>query len=173
MRPKNRWPEAHVALKRLYDARVPEGMTQKEFGAKNDIGTQGMVWQYLTGYRPLSYEVAAKFARGLGCSIYEISPDMAEALQLEILPFLGKALRRAAMFAALAVLPALTPSQADASACFYSDLRATVYYVKSRLRRWLQNICREISTRHWMQGLQVNRGLANYPNVCEITHTSA
>lgn len=115
MKPKNRWPEAHIALKRLYDARVPNGMTQKEFGAKYDIGSQGMVWQYLTGYRPLSYEAAAKFARGLRCNIYDISHEMAESLQVEILPFLGKALRRAAMYAALAVLPAIMPSTADAT----------------------------------------------------------
>lgn len=113
MKQKNRWPDAHIALKRLYDARVPEGMTQKEFGAKYDIGTQPMVWQYLTGYRPISYDVAAKFARGLRCTIYDISPEMGESLQLEILPFLGKALRRAAVLAFF-MLPALTPSPADA-----------------------------------------------------------
>lgn len=142
MKPKNRWPEAHVALKRLYDARVPDGMTQKEFGAKHEIGTQGMVWQYLTGYRPLSYEVAAKFARGLRCSIHDISPEMAEALQLEILPVLGKAMRRAAMYAALAVLPALSFYPSDASASFGSIARPTVYYVKRYLKGlWRRLFC--------------------------------
>lgn len=125
-------------LKSLYDQRVPEGMTQKDFGAKFAIGSQSMVAQYLNGTRPLNYDAAAKFARGLRCTIYDISPELAQSLQLEILPFLGKALRRAAILAALAVLPALSSTHADASACFYSVARATVYYVKLLLARFVR-----------------------------------
>lgn len=143
MRPKNRWPDAHIRLKRLYEAKVPQDVTQEKFGADNDIGTAGMVWQYLSGHRPLNYEAAAKFAKGLGCSIYDICPDMAKALEHEILPFLGRALRRAAALACFAVLPAsMWPSGADAAAFLRLEQQATVYYVnwRSRSRRWWQSI---------------------------------
>lgn len=116
MKDKSPWNGAHVRLKKLYEERVPEGITQKQFGLEHGIGSQSMVAQYLNGTTPLNYESAAKFARALHCTIYDISPEMAESLQLEILPFLGKALRRAASLAAFAVLPALTPSPADAQA---------------------------------------------------------
>lgn len=125
MKEASPWNNAHVRLKRLYEARVPlivdedtkerRPMKQKEFGEKYDIGSQSMVAQYVNGTRPLNYDAAAKFAKGLRCTIYDISPEMAESLQFEILPYLGKAMRRAAMYAALAVLPALTPTTADAT----------------------------------------------------------
>jgi transcriptional regulator with XRE-family HTH domain len=137
MKPKNRWPDAHLKLKRLYDERVPQGMRQSDFGKKYDIGTQGMVWQYLSGYRPLNYEVAAKFAKGLACTIYDISPEMAESLNEEILPFLGKALRRAAMLATVALLPALFPQPSDAHVTPASDRGANCVLCKV-LRRWLR-----------------------------------
>src|SRR5688572_845879 len=84
-----RWPDAHARLRRLYQERIPAGMSQAEFGAAYGIGTQGMVWQYLNGYTPLNFEAAAKFARGLRCTIHDISPEMAAALKADILPVLG------------------------------------------------------------------------------------
>lgn len=125
---------AHVRLKQLYEARVPEGMTQKEFGQKFGIGAQSMVAQYLNGDRPLNYDAAAKFAKALRCTIYDISPEMAQSLNEEILPFLGKALRRAAMLATVALLPALFQQSSDAAGV-RSIGPSTVYYVKSMWRR--------------------------------------
>ena len=114
-----RWPDAHVALKRLYAERVPAGMTQEEFGAEFGIGTQGMVWQYLNGHRPLNVEAAAKFARGLRCTIQDISPEMASALQRDLLPVLGTKILRAALSKAVLVLvlviPPFLPSPARAA----------------------------------------------------------
>lgn len=40
-------------------------LSQQAFGLAFDIGTQGAVWQYLNGHRPLNIAVARKFARGL------------------------------------------------------------------------------------------------------------
>lgn len=77
-------------LRKLYEDRAPKGMSQAEFGAVYGIGTKAMVWQYLTGYRPLNYEAAAKFAKGLRCTIAEISPEMARKLKADILPVLGR-----------------------------------------------------------------------------------
>lgn len=141
MKRTERWndPNAHVALKRLYEERAPKGMTQEEFGATYGIGTQGMVWQYLNGHTPLSLEAAARFARGLRVTIQDISPDLAAALQRDILPVLGPkvlraALAKAAMVAAFIGLAAALPypSSSQASDLFHKVRSA--YYVKSR--RW-------------------------------------
>lgn len=114
-----RWPDAHLNLKRLYEERVPRGMTQEEFGATFNIGTQGMVWQYLNGHRPLNLEAAAKFARGLRVTIQDISPEMAAALQRDILPVLGTKMLKAALAKAAMVLvfavPPLIPTPAEAA----------------------------------------------------------
>ena len=131
-----RWPTAHIMLKKLYDERV-KTMTQAEFGAEYGIGTQPMVWQYLNGWRPLNVEAAAKFARGLRCTINEISPEMAKTLQRDLLPVLGmkmlkSALGKAAMVLATLLLIPPTPSQA----VVLSDITSVVHYVKSR-RWWL------------------------------------
>ena len=82
--------EDAVRLKRLYDERRPEGMSQETFGDEYEIGSQGMVWQYISGERPLNIEAAAKFARGLKCTIDDISPTIAAFLRSEIIPVLGE-----------------------------------------------------------------------------------
>lgn len=130
-------PHAHVALKRLYEERVPKGMTQEQFGAMHGIGSQGMVWQYLNGETPLPLEAAAKFAYALKCTIYDISPPLAEMMKSEIIPVLGpkswwRLGGKAAAIALMAIL-ALPPSPAQAA--FFSHVAASVYYVKSLLRR--------------------------------------
>lgn len=115
---QERWGEAHVRLRELFDQRA--GMSQLEFAERFGLGTQGMVWQYLSGYRPLNYEAAAKFAKGLNCRIDDFSPEMAEALREEILPVLGRAAKvaaKAALFLAF-VLPPLIPHRADATTLY-------------------------------------------------------
>lgn len=141
--------EAHVNLKRLYDERVPKDMSQEEFGKVYGIGTQGMVWQYLSGKRPLNVEAAAKFARGLRCTIFDISPAMAEALKEDVVPVLGpkswwgKRLAKAAMVL-LAISPAVVPSPADAGT--HASMRSSaVYYVKSWMRRLFPKRAIEVS----------------------------
>lgn len=70
------------ALRRLYEARFPKGsreMSQARFGDDYDIGSQGMVWQYMNGHRPLNLQAAVNFARGLGCSVSDFSPRLAES----------------------------------------------------------------------------------------------
>lgn len=137
----SRWPEAHTSLRRLYEERVPTGMTQGQFGARYGIGTQGMVWQYLNGYRPLNIEAAAKFARGLRCTIQDISPEMAAALQRDLLPVLGNKVLRAALAKAAVVLLAvgLVPSPSTSQADDSPTNTRSAYYVKSR-RWWLLGV---------------------------------
>ena len=112
---QERWGDAHVKLRELFEKRA--GMSQLEFAERFGLGTQGMVWQYLSGYRPLNYEAAAKFAKGLNCRIDDFSPEMAESLRNEILPVLGrgaKIVAKAALFLAF-LLPPLLPHKADAA----------------------------------------------------------
>ncbi|MFY3300227.1 LexA family transcriptional regulator [Achromobacter xylosoxidans] len=70
--------EEAAALKRLFKERVK--MSQASFGAEHDIGTQGMVWQYLNAGSPLNVRVAAKFAKALGVDVVEFSPRLAKEM---------------------------------------------------------------------------------------------
>lgn len=68
------------ALKTLWDAaraekRVPP---QTEVGAAFEIGTQGAVWQYLNGHRPLNLKAARGFAAALKCQIADFSTRLAK-----------------------------------------------------------------------------------------------
>ena len=148
MRPKKQWTDAHITLQRLWKERIaPTGMSQEEFGALYDIGTQGMVSQYLLGTVPLNYEAAAKFARGFQCSIEDICPEMAQTLIKDILPVLRGSLRRRRRFACVAVMSLLSVgmfNSQDAGAfdnkSFASQLlaqKASVIRIVSQLVRCL------------------------------------
>lgn len=117
VRQDDRWPKAHLALKKLYDERARDNLSQEEFGAEYGIGSQGMVWQYLNGYTPLNIEVACRFAEGLRCTISDISPEMDRVMRDGILPALGlKSWRRVAAIALLGSAPLLlSPSNSEAS----------------------------------------------------------
>lgn len=76
----------HVAeaerLKALFAERTT--LSQQKFGTDFDIGTQGMVWQFLNARSPLHLEVAIKFARGLQCAVRDFSPRLADALPADL-----------------------------------------------------------------------------------------
>lgn len=138
-----RWGDAHIQLKRLYETKVPAGMSQEEFGQRYGIGTQGMVSQYLNGTRPLNFEAAAKFAKGLGVTIAEISPSMAKALRAEILPMLGKAAAIALILGGQWLSPAPDSPRVFAAAAGYHCIlcqiwrravRASVRFLTSLVR---------------------------------------
>jgi transcriptional regulator with XRE-family HTH domain len=101
-------------LKQLYEKRVPKGMSQAQFGETFGIGTQGLVSQYLNGHTALTVEAAAKFAKGLGCKIDDISPEMARRLRQDIVPVLAKVSLKAALALLIAIPPSL-PSKAEAA----------------------------------------------------------
>ncbi len=70
------WQKADAArLKEIYGKKTK--LTQETFGHLYELGSQGLVWQYLNGHIPLSHESAYKFARGLDCSIADFSPRLA------------------------------------------------------------------------------------------------
>lgn len=63
-------------LTKLFEAKKSD-ISQAEFGARHGIGTQGMVWQYLSGTRPLNIDAAVAFAKGLDVGIADFSPTIA------------------------------------------------------------------------------------------------
>ncbi|MDR0771469.1 MAG: S24 family peptidase [Burkholderiales bacterium] len=73
--------EEAKALRELFTTGTD--LSQAAFGKAFDIGTQGMVWQYLHADTALNLEAALKFARGLKCSVADFSPRLAEILAYE------------------------------------------------------------------------------------------
>lgn len=74
------WQQEDAArLKELFSKRA--GKSQSDFGAEYDIGSQGMVWQYLNAHRPLNIAAAQGFARGLEVDIDEFSPTIAAQIR--------------------------------------------------------------------------------------------
>lgn len=67
-------------LKALFAVKAKPRWTQETFGKEFDIGSGQMVWQYLSGHRPLNMDVASKFAKGLGVPLGEVSPRLANDL---------------------------------------------------------------------------------------------
>jgi transcriptional regulator with XRE-family HTH domain len=135
-------------LRRLYDERVPKGMSQAKFGELYGIGTKAMVWQYLTGYRPLNFESAAKFARGLRCTIADISPEMARRLKAEIFPVLGRVSAKVAIALILAPL-LIAPGEVNAKSLHnvnYKSVAAIIHIALVSLFRRLQLLIRIFPT---------------------------
>lgn len=79
-KPLEQWQiEDSARLKELFNGKKPR-VSQMKFGELYEIGTQGMVWQYLNadpGGRPLNIKAAEAFARGLGVKIEDFSPTLA------------------------------------------------------------------------------------------------
>lgn len=64
-----------VRLKSIWDQRAK--ITQEKFGLKHEVGTQGMVWQYLNHRSPLNAKAAVAFAAELACDVADFSPRLA------------------------------------------------------------------------------------------------
>jgi len=67
-----------VLLKKLWDSRKGNKLSQAEFGETWKIGGQSAVGQFLRGDVPLSLNAAKGFAAGLGCNIGDFSPRLAK-----------------------------------------------------------------------------------------------
>src|SRR5690349_11553915 len=76
---KNTIETEAAAWKKLFDERVQ--VSQERFGLEIEIGSQGMVRQYLNAHRPLNLSVALKFARGLGVPVERFSARLAAELR--------------------------------------------------------------------------------------------
>ncbi|MBD9417635.1 hypothetical protein IB259_00175 [Achromobacter sp. ACM04] len=59
-----------------------EGVNRAAFARSHQIkGGQAMIYQHITGRRPLNLEAATAYAQGLGCSLADISPRLAAEAQ--------------------------------------------------------------------------------------------
>lgn len=67
-------------LRALWSARPLPKLSQAAFGSQFNIGSQGMVWQYLNGHRALNPRAAAGFALGLKCQVSDLSPRLAREI---------------------------------------------------------------------------------------------
>jgi len=139
--------KASANLRRLYSERVGDSMTQAQFAKRYKIGGQTMLSQILSGAKPLPIDTAQKLARALQCSIYDICPEMGDYIRDELVPALGKGLRRAAALLLCIFIPWLSvPLDANAFtitkiAAF--NLQVVELYTHWRLiRRWLSRIVR-------------------------------
>lgn len=140
---RRRWDTAHANLRLLYEQRAP-GVTQKEFAKRIGIA-QSMLAMILSGDRPLPLDLAPAFAKELGCTIYDICPEMADYIKTELVPLLGKALRRAAavlLVAGATVLSTtlVSPSSAYAAAhpnCVLCKIRS----LARKMVRFLTSLC--------------------------------
>ncbi len=69
-----------AALKSIFDSKKQK-ISQAAFGELYQIGTQGMVWQYLNNERPINKDAAVKFAKGLKVSVADFSPRLAKEIE--------------------------------------------------------------------------------------------
>lgn len=157
----NEW-YASPDLKRIYEERIEaRGINQKQFGKMTGIGSQALIAMLLNRDRPLTIQNATKLARALRCSIHDICPEMAEFLRQEALPVLGKSLRRAAVFTAMAVLPLaalLNPAAAEAAV---RTIRVCIL-CKTALRRLAQALHKfHYGTTCFLHGLAAHGVLAH------------
>lgn len=67
-------------LKELFDSKAQ--FSQEEFGRRFEVGTQGVVWQYLNARRALNIKAASAFAKGLGVPVDSFSPRLADEIRL-------------------------------------------------------------------------------------------
>jgi phage repressor protein C with HTH and peptisase S24 domain len=80
-KPSPVWAQEARQLRALWDEKKGD-YTQESFGDAFEIGSQGMVWQYLHGHRPLNLTAARRFAKGLGVEIAAFSPRLQREAEL-------------------------------------------------------------------------------------------
>jgi hypothetical protein len=77
------WQIADAArLKRLFEEKADK--SQQAFGLEHEIGTQGMVWQYLNARRALNLDALLKFAYGLKVPVEQISPTLSKKINVAL-----------------------------------------------------------------------------------------
>lgn len=146
MRPKSTF-YASDNLRRIYRERVGDSMTQAQFAKRYKIGGQSMIAQILSGAKALPIETAPKLADALRCTIGDICPEMDEFIRNELVPALGKALRRAAMVILTIGLFQFAPSDAYASTIYHNAADEAHFFVKLLntihiVRQWFSVRCR-------------------------------
>lgn len=141
-KPESQW-YASKDLRRMVDRWMAlTGKRQGDLPKEADLDITGeMLSMIIKRRRTLTPRNAVGIAKALHCSIYEICPEMAEFVIRDMVPVLGKALRRAAAIAALALgITATTGFDNKSFASSLSTVSDWSDYTLCRLMRLLFSI---------------------------------
>lgn len=71
--------EGEALRKRFDDLKRTQGISRAKFAKDHGLnGGDSMVYQHITGHRPMSMEAAIAYAKAFTCELHEISPRLAE-----------------------------------------------------------------------------------------------
>jgi len=142
VKPESEW-YVSPNLKRLYKERIKaKGISQAQFAEVSGIGSQTLISMLLNRDRSITPQNAVKFCEMLQCTMHEVCPEMAEFMAKELLPHLGKALRRAAMLAGMSIgallFGAFDNNGFVATNRENSSAKTTYYTMRDKINRFLR-----------------------------------
>lgn len=71
--------EGEALRKRFDDLKRTHGVSRAKFAKDHGFnGGDSMIYQHITGHRPMSMEAAIAYAKAFSCELHEISPRLAE-----------------------------------------------------------------------------------------------
>jgi hypothetical protein len=78
--------EGEALRKRFDDLKKNKGISRAAFARENEIkGGDSIIYQHITGHRPMSIDAAIAYAKGFACELHEISPRLAiEAKEMAV-----------------------------------------------------------------------------------------
>lgn len=78
--------EGEALRKRFDDLKKNEGISRADFARKHGLkGGDSMIYQHITGHRPMNIDAAIVYAKGFACELHEISPRLAaEAKEMAV-----------------------------------------------------------------------------------------
>lgn len=78
--------EGEALRKRFDDLKKNEGVSRADFARKHGLkGGDSMIYQHITGHRPMNIDAAIVYAKGFACELHEISPRLAvEAKEMAV-----------------------------------------------------------------------------------------
>jgi hypothetical protein len=120
--------EARNLAKRFAELKQ-KGVSQAQFARDNDVpGGANFLNQHIKGRRQIGMDSALVYARGLGCTLADISPRLAESMEgvkVDDMPVF-EAQRRSSFATALAALFDTIPADDELRASIFSDLTAAI-----------------------------------------------
>lgn len=124
--------EAQNLAKRFAELKQ-KGVSQAQFARDHDVpGGANFLNQHIKGRRQIGIESAMAYARGLGCTLEEISPRLAETMagvKVDSMPVF-ETQKRSSFATALAALFDTIPPDDELRAAIFSDLTAAISEAK-------------------------------------------
>ena len=124
--------EAQNLAKRFADLKQ-KGVSQAQFCRDNDVpGGANFLNQHIKGRRQIGIDSALVYARGLGCTLEDISPRLAESMagvKVDNMPVFEPQ-KRSSFATALAALFDTIPTDDQLRATIFSDLTAAISEAK-------------------------------------------